>query len=182
MHRVRSRRQLAVIRALWYARDELASQRDVAPGRVLPDAAIIAAATTAPNSADALGALPGWGGRWTRQLVPRMWPVIRTAYRVPDDDLPRSSVPGDGPPPVNRWSERSPEAADRLARAREAVGQIAAQHNLPVENLLSPELVRRLAWTPTEPEPDAVAAYLREAGARPWQVELTAGPLATALA
>jgi ribonuclease D len=52
-----------------------------------------------------------------------------------------------------------------------------------VENLLSPDLVRRLMWTPPEP-PDAatLAAALRDGGAREWQVELTRDLLAEAAA
>jgi ribonuclease D len=70
-----------------------------------------------------------------------------------------------------------------LARARAAIGAIAGEHGLPVENLLSPELVRRLAWTPPDAlTADAVAAALRAGGARSWQLELTAEALATALA
>ena len=182
IHKVRSRRQLAVVRALWTARDELARARDVAPGRLLPDSAIVAAATAAPASAEALGRLPGWGGKATRRLVAGMWPAVERALAEDDASLPRSSVPGDGPPPASRWPDRDPVAAERLARARAAVGEIAAEHGLPVENLLSPELVRRLAWTPPTPaDPDQVAAILRTGGAREWQVALTAGALAGAL-
>src|SRR5689334_19026718 len=69
IHKVRGRRQHAVVRALWEARDELAQRPDIAPGRLLPDSAIIAAANGAPSNADALGRLPGWGGKATRRLV-----------------------------------------------------------------------------------------------------------------
>jgi ribonuclease D len=182
IHRLRGRRQLAVVRALWEARDELARRRDIAPGRLLPDSALVAAAAAMPMSAEALGRLPGWGGKATRRLVPGMWPVIETARNLPETDLPRPSLPGDGPPPANRWPDRDPPAAERLVRTRAAVTAIAEQHGLPVENLLTPDLLRRITWSPPEPEPEAVAAALRAAGARSWQVELTATALADALA
>jgi ribonuclease D len=53
---------------------------------------------------------------------------------------------------------------------------------MPVENLLSPDTVRRLAWDPP-PDADAevVAGFLQAHGARAWQVGLTAEVLATAL-
>ena len=51
MHRMRNRRQLAAVRAMWEARDAMARRRDIAPGRILPDAAIMAAVTAAPASA-----------------------------------------------------------------------------------------------------------------------------------
>jgi ribonuclease D len=51
-----------------------------------------------------------------------------------------------------------------------------------VENLLAPDAVRRLAWEPPQPcDEPAVAQVLTGYGARPWQVELTAGPIAEAL-
>jgi ribonuclease D len=73
-------------------------------------------------------------------------------------------------------------AAQRLAAVRTAVAAIADEHSLPAENLLPPDVVRRLAWRPPEPpSPEAVGADLLEHGARPWQAELTAKPIGRAL-
>jgi ribonuclease D len=182
IHRLRNRRQLAVVRALWLARDDLARRRDIAQGRLLPDSAIVAAATALPTSAETLARLPGWGGKATRRLVPVLWPSLEAALAEPEPDLPRPSVPGDGPPPASRWPDRDPAAAARLARARAAVGAVATEHGLPIENLLAPDLIRRLAWTPPVENPTGVAAALRDGGARDWQVALTAPALAAALA
>jgi ribonuclease D len=181
MHRVRTRRQLAMVRALWEARDKMARSRDIAPGRVLPDAAIIGAAATTPETPDALGKLPGWGGRSTRRLVPQLWPTIHATYTLPEDELPRPATGGDGPPPANRWADRDPIAAGRLARVRAVLAEVSETHTVPVENLLTPDLVRRLCWSPPGSDPDTVAAYLQAGGARPWQIALTAGPMAAAL-
>ena len=53
---------------------------------------------------------------------------------------------------------------------------------MPAENLLAPQMVRGLAWEPPEEVSDAsVAEVLTTGGARRWQIELTAGPLAAAL-
>src|SRR3954449_13232096 len=153
IHRLRNRRQLAVVRALWTERDQMARDRDIAPGRLLPDSAIVAAAAAAPATIDGLGRLPGWGGKATRRLVPEMFPLIAQALALPDSELPRAAAPGDGPPPANRWPDRDPVAAERLSRTRAAVSAVANEHGLPVENLLTPELVRRLAWTPPAAEP-----------------------------
>ena len=181
IHRVRGRRQLAVVRALWEARDELAQRRDIAPGRLLPDSAIVAAANAAPAGPDALGRLPGWGGKATRRLVPAMWPAIEGAMGLPDDGLPRPASPGEGPPPASRWPDRDPIAAERLTRTRAAVAAVAGEHGLPVENLLSPDLLRRITWTPPDPTVEAVEAALEAGGARPWQIRLTAAGIAEAL-
>jgi ribonuclease D len=181
IHRLRHRRQLAVLRELWHARDDLARARDLAPGRLLPDSALIAAAAAMPADEAAMARLPGWGGKATRRLVSGFHPAVARALRMGDDELPRPALPSEGPPPASRWGERDPVAADRLARARSVVSAIAAEHGLPVENLLSPDLVRRLSWSPPEPSEAAVADALRAGGARAWQVRLTAGPLAQSL-
>ncbi|MGH8777373.1 MAG: ribonuclease D, partial [Jiangellaceae bacterium] len=87
------------------------------------------------------------------------------------------------PPPARSWPSRDPAAAARLAAARSAVAEIAESHGLPVENLLSPETLRRAAWSPPDPlTADAVAAAFRDRGAREWQVRLTAAAVAEAFA
>jgi ribonuclease D len=181
MHRVRTRRQLAVVRALWEARDAMARRRDTAPGRILPDSAIVGAANATLTDPDQLARVPGWGGRSTRRLAPEFWPTIAAAVALPESELPRPAIAGDGPPPASRWPDRDPIAAARLARARAALAEIAENNNLPVENLLTPDLVRRLAWSPPTTDTEGVTAYLRAGGAREWQVGLTAAALSRAM-
>lgn len=183
MHRVRDRRKLAAVRALWLARDELAQHRDISPGRVLPDAAIVEAALATPASAQALSELPVFRGRGQRREVGRWFHALETARRMPAAELPPLTARYDGPPPARSWPAREPEAAKRLAAARAAVTEIAEGHTLPVENLLAPETLRRVAWTPPEPlTADAVAEAFRDRGAREWQISLTVEPVAAALA
>ena len=181
IHKVRGARALARVRALWYARDRIASRRDSAPGRVLPDIAIIAAAEHDPRDEASLFALAGYGGRSTRRLGHVWLDALESARRLSDNDLPQPP-PADGPPPPHRWAERDPAAAARLTRCREVVTRLAAEHNLPPENLVAPDAVRRLAWSPPE-EIDAgtVADALRATGVRAWQSALLAAELAEAL-
>lgn len=182
IHRLRSRRQLAGVRAMWEVRDQMARRRDTAPGRILPDAAIISAVTAAPATTGDLMALPVFGGRSTRRHVDTWWGALQSAAGMSDEQLPQPVPTGDGPPAANRWAERDPVAAKRLTRARLAVTAIAEQNSMPAENLLSPDALRRLAWTPPEPiDADAVGAALLGHGARAWQVALTATALAAAL-
>jgi len=181
IHRVRGARALSRVRALWYARDEIAARRDSAPGRVLPDAAIVAAAEADPRDERALVLLPGFGGRSVRRLARTWIAALEEARALPDTALP-TTPPLDGPPPPHRWAERDPAAAARLARCREVVTTIAAGHTLPPENLISPDSVRRLAWTPPDPiEVETVGAALAGSGARAWQIGLIAADLTTAL-
>jgi ribonuclease D len=172
IHRIRKPRALAVVRALWEARDRLAAERDIAPGRVLPDAAIVEAASTAPDSPAALAALPVFRGRAQRRLTGYWYAAVTAAARLDADELPRATAASDGPPPPARWADRDPAAAARLAGAREAVATLSAQWNIPAENLLQPEALRRVCWSP--PDDGDMAAALRANGARDWQVRLIA--------
>ena len=182
IHRMRSRRQLAGVRALWEARDAMARRRDVAPGRVLPDAAIVSAVLAAPTSQKALLDLPVFGGRATRRHVATWFGALQKAAALPDDQLPLPVPPGDGPPPVGRWAERDPAAAARLVRVRAVVTSTAERLRVPAENLVQPDAVRRLAWSPpAEITGVSVEQALRGCGARSWQVGLLAVPLAEAL-
>jgi ribonuclease D len=182
IHRVRGRRALAIVRALWEARDALARQRDIAPGRVLPDSAIVAAATANPATAEELAALPVFSGRQQLRQLRRWFGAVTAARELADEALPLSAVPSDGPPPPNRWADRDPDAAARLVAARAALADLSARLSIPVENLLSPDLVRRLAWAPpAEADPAGVGAVLAAGGARRWQVELAAPLLADAV-
>jgi ribonuclease D len=182
LHGVRGRRALAVVRELWQEREAMARRRDVAPGRVLPDRAIVAAAVAMPASATELTTLPVFSGPANRRLASRWYGAIDRARRLPDDQLPQQNLLSDGPPPPRVWKDRDAEAARRLTRARAAMTELSTTHQVPVENLLTPELLRRLCWSPPEDDgPEAVAAVLRAGGARPWQVELTVPVLSEAL-
>jgi ribonuclease D len=179
VHGLRNRRQLGMLRSLWQARDDLARSRDLAPGRVLPDAAMVSAVQADPRTEGALLELPVFRGRANRKLVSTWFGALTRGRALPESELPPQSRPGDGPPPVNRWADRDPAAATRMQAARAGLAALSEQWSVPVENLLSPDLVRRLMWSPPEPRDAAgIAEALRAGGARPWQVELT-GPVLT---
>ena len=182
VHKIRSPRGLAAVRELWQARDELARKRDRAPSRILPDSAIVNAVTADPKTVEELQALPVFSGRVQRKYTASWLRHLQAAKALPASELPSPSQPTDGPPPVNRWADKDPDAAARLSAARAALTAIAEDRRLPVENLLLPDLVRRTCWRPpAETDEDSVAAVLRAGGARPWQVELTAAALSKAL-
>ena len=70
------------------------------------------------------------------------------------------------------------------------MGELSTEYAIPVENLLSPDLVRRLCWDGLPDydrvgEPDdltaAIDRFLESGGARPWQRELAVPRLAAAL-
>lgn len=183
MHKVRRRRQMAVVRELWAARDKIAQKRDVSPGKVLSDSAIVEAALALPSDVRALSALPGFGHRMGRKQLEQWQAAVDRAKALPDSALPQQSQTPNGPPPPRSWADKDPAAAARLAAARAAVTARAEELHMPQENLLTPDSVRRLCWQPpsasTEPE---VVSALRALGAREWQIEQTASLLTEALA
>lgn len=183
LHAIHDPRRLAVVRSLWETRDTNARQRDIAPGRVLPDRAIVAAAEALPRTVPQLVALPAFAGKGTRRRAPLWQAAIDRAFALPDDDLPSVRGPRtDAPPPIRAWAERDPKAAARLTAARAVVQELSDTWHTPVENLLQPDLLRRLCWSPPGPvDTGTVTAVLVAGGARPWQVDLLAGRLADAL-
>ncbi|MFC7327326.1 HRDC domain-containing protein [Marinactinospora rubrisoli] len=182
IHRVRNQRALGVVRELWLERDRVARERDLSPGRVLADAAIIEAALAMPRTAADLTAIKPFSVRLARRYVSTWLKAVNRVRDLDPAELPQPSAPGDGPPPTNRWADRDPAAAHRLEATRAAVSAIAERVTMPTENLLQPDAVRRLAWTPpAEPTEAAVADRLRGHNAREWQIGLTSGALAEAL-
>jgi len=181
MHRVRSRRGAAGVRELWLERERLAAERDVAPGRILPDRALAELALSAPDSVAGLG-----GGSAARNLLryQRQWlAALQRVRALPDAALPPLTTRSEGPPPARAWGDRDPVAAAALAHAREALGVFAVEHAIPVENVLSPDTLRRVLWQPPRPaELHPVREALYEHGARDWQVSIAAPILVDALA
>ncbi len=181
MHKVRRRRQLAVVRELWETRDRIAQRRDVSPGKVLSDAAIVEAALALPGNVHALAALNGFGHRTGRRQLEQWQAAVDRAKALPESELPQPGQPVTGPPPPRAWADKDPSAAARLSAARAAVTALAERLSMPQENLISPDTVRRLCWQPPVVDAGSVSAALAGYGARPWQVELVTPVLVGAL-
>jgi ribonuclease D len=183
-HQIRDRQSLAVVRALWQARDNSARSRDIAPGRVLPDRAIIAAALAKPRSVGMLVRIPEFSGKGQRRRSAQWQRAIDSALGLREDQWPTLRGPSsDGPPQPRLWKERNPEAFVRLEAARAVISEISERCVVPVENLLQPDALRRLAWAPPSSlDAETIAEFLRGRHAREWQIDQVAVPLAKALA
>ena len=179
MHQVRGRRALATVRSLWLAREDLAQQMDLSPGRILSDAGIVAAAMLDAPDRGVLAERPEFRRSHAARHLNRWWTAMQEAQALDEADLPPTTLPSEGPPPPRLWRERDPIAADRLARARAVLAHTSERLRVPVENLLPPESLRRWAWQPTAPiNTSTVATALTTWGARPWQVDVLASDLA----
>ena len=188
MHKIKRRDQLAVIKSLWIARDEIASQQDIAAGKLLNDSAIvelaIAVPTTKKEFEKCLRPL-GLRARWMENL--QLWlDSIASAVALPEDQWPAMRTNADTLPPIKLWRDKFPEKFAPLSHARAAIEIIAEENQIPVENLITPEHVRRVCWKPpvgatSTLSVSEVESALSELGARQWQIDLVAPSLAAAL-
>lgn len=188
MHKIKKRDQLAVIRSLWIARDAIASKQDIAAGKLLNDSAIvelaIAVPTTKKEFEKCLRPL-GLRARWMENL--QLWlDSIANAVALPEDQWPSMRANADTLPPIKLWRDKFPEKYAPLSHARASIELIAQENQIPVENLMTPEHVRRICWKPpvgatTVLSVSEVEKALVELGARQWQIDLVAPALAAAL-
>ncbi len=169
------------MRELWETRDELARSRDVSPGRIIGDNAIVAAALADPATRSDLLSTKGFHGRGAQRYADRWLEALTRARDLDEEELPVRAPRTDGPPTPRAWAERDPIAAERLTLARDGMAHLSEDHQIPAENLLSPDTVRRVMWEPAGSDAAAVGTQLRELGAREWQIELTAPMLVDAI-
>jgi len=186
MHRIRDKRAIARVRELWLTRDAIAQEHDTAPGRILPDATIVELANTAPRDLEgvrkASATLRGASRSRLRiaerglgRYADRWLDAINRVAAMSTGELPPATIRSDAPPPQRAWADRNPEAAARLGFVREELGAFAEEHHVPLENLITPDTLRRVLWTPPEPFDDnGIRARLAELGARRWQIDLAA--------
>lgn len=180
-HKLRDARSLAIVKHMWEARDQDARRRDTAPGRVLRDNAIVAAAQAKPANLGALLQIREWQSRGTKRRASYYYPAIAAAMALPDAKLPDKRGPrGDGPPQPRVWKDKNPQAAARLTFARDGVAQLSEEHQIPAENLLQPDALRRCCWQYTHGGEEWIRDFLAERGAREWQRDLMAPMLAKA--
>jgi len=184
MHKIKKRIHMAVVRELWQARNSLAQKLDISPGRLLTDAAIseIALASEATpllnrKQLEKVLRPIGLRARWFENS--ELWiSAISRALALTEDQWPEARSKSDALPPIKLWRERFPERYAPLTHARFNLQVRASELSIPLENLISPELVRRICWSPPE---GSVSDALLSLGARRWQVAIAAPILEAAL-
>ena len=176
---IKSRRGYAIVRELWYARDAIARDRDISAGRIASDKVLMEIAHAGPTSVAELPQGHRPIARYGRQWVA----AVRTALDLPEAELPERVVRSDGPPPQRSWADKNPRAAARLTATRTLLTAFAAEHTIPVENVCSPEPLRRVVWSPPADTGEAgFVEALRAEGVRDWQARIVAPMLAEAFA
>ncbi len=174
LHKVQDRLSLEIARQLWLSREALAQKMDVAPGRLIPDSSILVAATEKPRTRPELAAMKLFSGRASRSYLDTWWEAIQSAHKA--TDLPSlKPEKTDALPNHRNWINKFPEADRRLKQAKEALVELSQSKEVPLENLLTPEFLRQVSFTPPENlSTQTLSDKLIQLGARPWQVELTA--------
>lgn len=182
---LRDIRQLARARELWMARDRIAADRDVAPKRLLADAAIIEAARIGPTSRSRILAIDGFDGPHRRQMAGDWLTAIEWADGLGRDDLPSRQGPRGEHPPHSSWKRSEPAAAALLELARDKMNVLAEELGLEASLLLKPATLRLWVWRAATTTPDDDSELLHSAltgdNARQWQVDLTTAPLLEAV-
>ena len=185
MHHVKKRRQLAVVKHLWESRYALGQELDVSPGRLLSDAAISAIALAVTDDAvfenkkhlEKVLRPIGLRARWM-EYSPRWLDAITAARALAEEDLPPTRAASDALPPVKVWREKYPLRYAALTHARHNLSLRAEELSIPLENMISPEHVRRICWNSPV---GTVDQALTELGARPWQRDIATQILESAL-
>ena len=185
MHKVRDRLTMSVVRDLWLSRDELAREIDLAPGRVLGDDAIVEIATKRPDNPEAVAKIIGRRTRLEAPPFNRWLNVLNNALKTPIEEQPELRVASQSLPPIKIWKDRNPLGYARLTHARAGLIELSAQIQIPTENLVTPEFIRKICWQdPPASNSDYenfVTEQLIKMGARPWQIELVTPSISSCL-
>ncbi len=181
LHQVRGARALAVARELWLAREEHAKETDTAPGRLIPDRSIIAVAIEKPDSKGGLAGLKNFQGRASRKELDRWWQAVERGLNA--EDLPALRGPSTTLPPPRSWQDKAPDAHRRYVIAKDLITRVAQSLTIPLENVLTPDHLRRICWAPVdESSPNALDSQLQGLGARRWQRDIVVPLLIEAFA
>jgi len=174
---LRTAKQLAAAREMWTRRDQLASEADLSPHRVIRDRDLVAAAKEAPRGREAFDrALPA-----KLRHKDRWWQAARSGIELPAAHLPERSERS-YPPPHKLWSKKYPEVSERYQHVRAAVNERAEDLEMPPENVLQPALLRQWVWEHEEAPAEAeLEQELIDLGARTWQAEQAAPVIHRAL-
>jgi ribonuclease D len=178
MHKIRDRATLTIIRDMWLARSNFAEEIDISSGRVFNDDSLIELATKRPKEINDFAHILTKRTRLTNHPIEAWFDIYRASLVTPVEDQPELRIASKELPPVKIWAQRNAPGYARVTHARAAVSNLASELSMPTENLLSPELLRRICW---QAPPSDLPAALLALGARAWQVNLVSPVIGPAL-
>lgn len=175
MHKVRDRLTMTILKDLWLSRDELARALDLAPGRVLADLAIIDLATIRPDNLEEIAKIIGWRSKLDSPPFAIWLDVLNQSKVTPIEQQPEFRVASKNMPPMKIWKEKNPLGYARLSHARAALTELSNQIQIPSENLITPEIVKKICWQEPPANSSEYEGYVFDQltllGARPWQID-----------
>ena len=157
--------KLKIAASLWLARDSIAQAEDIAPGRLIPDRSLMAAVEAKPRTKLELADNKAFQGRASRTRLNDWWDAIAKAEEL---EIAENPDRGNGIPSHRSWEKRFPDAHLRLNTVRPLLAELASELKLPIENLLTPDFLRRVMFE----QADDIRTQLAEFGARNWQIDL----------
>lgn len=170
-------RQLAVARALWQERDQLARDRDRPPTRFLPDAAIVALASRVEPrgplpGAGQLDATPGFQARQARRFRSNWLRATSSVADMPAPEMPSRYPRSEGIGHPRTWERRHPAASQAWRTVKPALDELGCDLGFQPSLVAPPAIIQHVVYH--HHGGADFAAALREAGARPWQVDFLA--------
>ncbi len=185
IHKIKDRRTLGIIKAMWHARDEYARKIDKAPGRIFNDEVLVEIGLRRPATIDAFKKLTTRRRPDAKYPFAEWFAALREVLALPEDQLPQVRVPSTALPPTKLWADRNPLGYARYTHARALLLALSDEIKVPVENIASPDSVRNLLWSEPPADQSEWGSYverrLAELGVRPWQIELAKTPLSSIL-
>ena len=178
VHEIKDARQLTIVKWMWEAREELAKQKDVAPSRLIPDLSIIAAVKAMPKSKSELAELRSFSGRASRTYIDTWWDTFQKGSLT--HDLVELRPKAIGIPHHRNWPNKFPEANLRLTWAKKLLQELSLNTSIPVENLLTPDILKSICFEPNGFDRTEISSDLEQRGARKWQIDLVSPILAEA--
>lgn len=165
MSKVKDLKRQQIAASLWHARDRIARESDVAPGRLIPDRSIAAVVASPPKSKGELARNREFHGRASRSKLDIWWKAIESASEM---EIAEPVLASDHVPNHRSWEKRFPEAHQRLTTVRPLLVEKAVELELAIELIMTPDILRRVCFQPAED----LAEQLAILGARSWQIQL----------
>lgn len=174
--KLRKAPQLAVLRALWNHRDQIARDKDIAVSRVVPDRVLVDIATALPRSRAHLLSVCKKAGAYIKQ--PDQWVrVINSALNGSAKKFPKPTPRTEDYVPARKdWAHLLPEASIALEDISHNLDDLVAEINIPLENIIRPASLREIVWnhfsTQQLKSVDDLNSQLDLHEVRQWQQEL----------